>query len=124
MQGATGMQSALGWMGPVEGGAAGLPGLPGGPGPNAPPHGLPQPGDRPPPQKKEKRPPGFKKSTQTRIQQCNTKLTDIKCWQQKVSDSPLQLICDDLCLFDIKVRPKKQCKQQSGGHLPRVMCPL
>ena len=95
MQGVTGMQSALGWMGPEESRAAGPAGLPAGPGSNAPSNPPHKPGDRPPPQKKEKRPPGFKKSTQTKIQQCNTKLTDIKCWQQKVTDSPLQLICDD-----------------------------
>lgn len=94
MEGASGMETALGWMGPgVEG--AGVPN------PGQPQHGtvpgqpaLPNKPERK--EKKEKRPPGYKKITQNKIQQCNTKLTDLKCWQQKVSASPLQLIC---CCF-------------------------
>lgn len=89
MEGANDMQTALEWMGPggegdgVPNGQAQHGVVPGQP-------GLPNKPEKK--EKKEKRPPGFKKITQNKIQQCNTKLTDLKCWQQKVSASPLQLI--------------------------------
>lgn len=46
---------------------------------------------KPPKEKKAKAAPSMKKICQTKIQACNTKLTDLKCWLSKVDVAPLQL---------------------------------
>lgn len=79
------MDQSLEWVERNGGGGVRLPQGSGGGGENP---GTPPP-PPPPPPKKNRAPPALKKQTQTKIQACNSKLTDIKCWSLKVEASPL-----------------------------------